>query len=301
MPIKFKTGREALKKSTSSEGGSSKSRVSNYIQFFNIKKDESKFVHFFTDVEDIAVDVSMHRGVQVARKNKKGDLYDTWVDVVDRVPGLFDDGVDGIDWQEIMRDGVQHAPKKTTVGLLVELDPVYKDGTSGTRLNDVEYLVIQGRWYVPENGDPIFFPNWKPVGQSAFNFWSGLDDYYDEFGPINETNFKVNRKGDKRDTSYNFYSIEVPVVFPDEDGNPTDKVVDWSDLKGVPTLEEVLEQLGSHERYELLFGDESLWREQKFFNKPGYTEDGEEGSNESEPEKTVSSLDKLKKKAEVYN
>jgi hypothetical protein len=300
MP-KFNIGREHLEKrlAPKQSNNSGGNRVAGWVNFFRLADGDSTYVRFITDIDELA-DVSIHRMVKVAQPNPNGGApKESWTDFVSRDPGVFDDG-DGTDWQVVMRDDIQHAPQKRITGLLVVLEPVFKKGVKTTRLGDVEKLMLTGRYWTNKEGEDIFFPAYQLAFQSEFNFWNSLKVHADEVGPINENPFKVIRQGGKTDTTYLFHELNAPIVYHDKNGEPTNDEVDWSNLN-MPTLPEILESLGSHERYVKYFGDKSLWRQQAPFARPGADKNEESTTSEPEPSGAKSAFDKLKQKAEVYS
>lgn len=293
MPT-FKKGKAAIEASMSSGGSKKKTRANHWVNFFNLKDGESSYVHFVTDVEDL-VPVGIHRMVRVAERNDKGEIVPRWADFIDRVPGLFDDDQE-TDWQKVMHDDIQHKPQYKTCGLAFILDPVYKEGSKGTRVADIESLVLRGRYWTSQEGEEIFFPEYQIVFQSPYTFWKPLIGHSEEVGPINENSFKIIRQGGDTNTAYLPVELKVPVVYGDKDGNPTDKEVVWSELQ-TPSLEDELEKLGTHERYEHYFGDSTLWQKQEFFNRPDDLVD--ETKNEADTKEAASAFEQLKEKAKA--
>jgi hypothetical protein len=310
MP-KFNIGREHLEKrlAPKQSNNSSGNRVAGWVNFFRLADGDSAYVHFIDDIDQIA-DVSIHRMVKVAQPNPNGGApKESWTDFVSREKifdketntwvDSFDDG-DGTDWPAIMRDEIQHEPQKRITKVLVILEPVFKKGVKTTRLGDVEKLMLTGRYWTNKEGEDIFFPAYQLAFQSEFNFWNALKVHADEVGPINENPFKVIRQGGKTDTTYLFHELNAPVVYQGKNGEPTNDEVDWSNLN-MPTLPEILESLGNHERYVKYFGDKSLWRQQAPFARPGADKNEESTTSEPEPSGAKSAFDKLKQKAEVYS
>lgn len=306
MSPKFKKGRQAFQESVNPPSYSSKNaeRLAQFVSFMNLKKGESEYVHFLTDTTEVIVELSMHRYVNVT-EIREGKRLEYATNFVTRLPGMFDDG-DGTDWEDVLHNEIGHEAKTNNCGMIVVLDPVYKKGAETARVVDIERLVVRGNWYETTGGEKLFFPEYQIVYQSPFNFWGDLDIHASEIGPINEGAFKIIRSGDSRNTSYSFNHITKPIVLPDEKGDPTTKEVDWVTVAGIPKLEDLLEALGNHKRYQKYFADKSLWREQSKFNRPGYKDEESNETTEDEQSETeseaASAFEKLKQqKAETYN
>lgn len=290
MP-KFTGGASSVKKAAQSGGGGGTRR--EFTPFFRLKAEESEFVQFLTGFnDDEPYLLEFHRFVKVKFKGDDGKVESSFRDFLRRQPGVFDDGQvleDGTDlWDDVLRNQIGHVPQENHCGLVAILEPQYEGASK--RNKDIESLVVQGRWYVPQEGEPIFYPSVQLVFQSARNFWQVLQSYNDEEEDVTQTPIKAVRTGSgQNDTAYNFFGIDAPVYLPEVIENQSDddelvpsdiEIKDWyNDVPNLPTMLELLEGLGSNERYEKFFGDEDLWvmdQDQKYVNK---NEKGDKGGS----------------------
>ena len=249
MP-KFKTGRKLLYEKN---GGGGFQR--DFVPFFSLKDSgDSAYLQFLTGPEDIAL-VEIHRFVKVKYLDNDGKLSEGRRDFVARVDGLFDDG-DGTDWTKVMEE-IGHEADEKFAGVAVKLEPIFKGETQ--RVGDIRKMYVAGRWVGSE--ERRFYPDYEIVWMAAGNFWRRLDSYDQEIGSVTDQPFKVVREGEKTETEYMFYAVkDVPIYVPaDDEGDAEEtEVTDWGNFN-IPSVQDVLEMLGSHERYEKYFGDESMW------------------------------------------
>lgn len=300
MPT-FRTGKSTIKNSSS---GATKPRVSSsFINFMRLKDGESSYVWLTTPIDSVPL-VPIHRMVAVKYHDKEGKVREGWADFVSRDPSLgFTDG-DGTDWKHILEEEIGHDPDEKHAGIAVKLIPNFKKGSTTQRISDIVSFTVDGNPYTNKDGKEIFFPAYEVVFQSASNFWRNLDQYDEEIGPITGQPFKVVREGGDTNTSYAFFAVDKPVFLPALSGESEgDEVNEVSDLANVPSIEDVLETLGSHERYERFFGDSELWAKQKpWAKKKGRVEDSSEDNDDDEDEKPKNNargLKRLQKLAET--
>lgn len=295
----FKKGRQLMKERAQG-GGKSGSRKVNaeYVPFFRLQDGEAAYVQILTDMDDVPL-VELHRMVAVKYKDKEGKIKEGWADFTSRAPGLFEDG-DGTDWKDILENQIGHDPDEKFAGVGVKLTPNFKEGASSTRIGDIESFTVQGNWFESEKSGMIFFPAYEVIFQASGNFWRKLDNHHEEIGPITQTPWKVIREGGDNTTDYMFYNVGAPVYLPEEgkEDGKGDKVEDWSEVN-VPSIEDILATLGSHERYVKYFGDSDLWAKQKPWAKKnaGGNNDESEAKSSGSSTKKFSRLEKL---AETY-
>jgi len=249
MP-KFKSG-SSLIKQKSQGGGGGRSKPTDFTPFFSLKDGEEAYIQFFTDIEDVPL-VSLHRFVQVAWEKDDGDIGKGYRDFACRKMDAWDDS----DGNCVICDELGHVPKENFAAIGVLLDPVFDSSASTKRISDIASFEVRGNQYTTKDGTDLFYPEVVVVFQAAQNFWQQFASHNDQIGPITAHPWKIIREGADQSTIYQGYEVDKS-----DD-------VDYSNMN-VPTIHEILENLGSKERYDTYFGNSELWQKQhqKFVNK----------------------------------
>lgn len=243
MP-KFRTGGDLIKQKA--EGKNARGpRATDFTPFFSLKGGEEVFLQFFTDIEDVVL-ASLHRFVQVR-----------YLDADDKVQGPVYrdflchkmDGWDG-DGTCVLCDELGHEPKENFAAIAVLLDPVYDPKAKTTRISDITSFKVRGNEFERQDGTKAFFPEVVVVFQASQNFWLAFQSHDAQVGPITAHPWKVIREGNDTGTVYHGFEVDKA------------EVPDYTDMN-VPTISQVLESLGSSERFEVYLGDPELWVEQK--------------------------------------
>jgi hypothetical protein len=259
MP-KFQTGSSLIKQKMQGGGtGTRTQRATDFTPFFSLKDGEEAFVQFFTDIEDVVL-ATIHRFVKVSIE-RNGEIVKGYRDFACRKMDAWEDG----DGSCILCDELGHVPKDNFAAVAVLLDPVYDPSATTKRISDIQSFTIRGNEYKTKDGTEIFYPEYNIVFQAAQNFWHQFTSHNDQIGPITANPWKIIREGNDQSTTYQAYEVDKA------------ELVDFRNVT-VPSIQEILENLGSKERYDTYFGDKSLWETQfqKYVTK-------EEGAGNSGP------------------
>lgn len=256
MPT-FKKGSNLIKQK--SQGGGRTHRATDFVPFLSLKDGEEAFLQFFTDIEDVIL-ASIHRYVRVAWE-RDGEIAKGYRDFACRKMDAWEDG----DGSCVLCDQIGHVPKENFAAVAVLLDPVYDSSASTKRISDIASFNIRGNEYTTKDGNTIFYPEYVVVFQAAQNFWQQFTSHNDQIGPITANPWKVIREGNDQSTTYHGYEVDKS------------ELVDYRDVT-IPSIQEIVEGLGSQERYDTYLGDKDLWQtqNQKYVTK-------EEGAGNSGP------------------
>ena len=257
MPT-FKKGSNLIKQKSQGGGGRTH-RATDFVPFFSLKDGEEAFLQFFTDIEDVIL-ASIHRYVRVAWE-RDGEIANGYRDFACRKMDAWEDG----DGSCVLCDQIGHVPKENFAAVAVLLDPIYNSSASTKRISDIESFNIRGNEYTTKDGNTIFYPEYAVVFQAAQNFWQQFTSHNDQIGPITANPWKVIREGNDQSTTYHGYEVDKA------------ELVDYRDIT-IPSIQEIVEGLGSQERYDTYLGNKDLWQtqNQKYVTK-------EEGAGNSGP------------------
>lgn len=257
MPT-FKKGSNLIKQKSQGGGGRTH-RATDFVPFLSLKDGEEAFLQFFTDIEDVIL-ASIHRYVRVAWE-RDGEIAKGYRDFACRKMDAWEDG----DGSCVLCDQIGHVPKENFAAVAVLLDPVYDSSASTKRISDIASFNIRGNEYTTKDGNTIFYPEYVVVFQAAQNFWQQFTSHNDQIGPITANPWKVIREGNDQSTTYHGYEVDKS------------ELVDYRDVT-IPSIQEIVEGLGSQERYDTYLGDKDLWQtqNQKYVTK-------EEGAGNSGP------------------
>ena len=124
------------------------------------------------------------------------------------------------------------------------------------RISDISSFTVKGNEYTTKDGTTIFYPEIVVVFQAAQNFWQQFSSHSDQIGPITANPWKIIREGADQSTVYHGYEVDKA------------EAVDYANM-AIPTIHEILENLGSKERYDTYFGNVELrqTQHQKYVNK----------------------------------
>lgn len=212
----LRTGTEYLKPSSG--------KKKKWTPFISWSDGDSKTVAFLTPIDQVAK-VRMHDFVKVPADNEKGWRFEHFMCRKDPA-WLAESGGFCPLCDEI---GAKVVEKHTAVGL--ELEPI----TNGTP--QVTGLNVVTKNYQREDGTEVSYPQWGLIRQSFGNFFNYFTAFGQKWGDITHVAFDVARVGGDRTTSY----IIMPVIGIE--------VPDVSEYE-IPSLSDVLESLGSKEKYE---------------------------------------------------
>jgi hypothetical protein len=227
----LRKGTEEIKKAEKSGGN----RFTNFIGW---KDGDVKLVYFLTKPEEIPK-LMLHSFVEIPYEDDEGEektRYDTFVCRKD--PAFREESGNTCE----LCDRVGHKPTEKFAALALELEGIRDK--SGKRVVSVEPLM---RTYTDREGVDHEVPQVGLVIQASRNFFSpyvAFDSRYD----LEETSFEIERDGASTDTKYFFFAI---------DAKP-----DLTDLE-LPDLEDVIERMGSEEKYEAIAevtpGSQKTW------------------------------------------
>jgi hypothetical protein len=250
MPT-FKGGSNLIKQKSQGGGGTTRSKPTDFMPFFSLKDGQESYIQFFTDIEDVPL-VTLHRFVQVAWEKDDGSIGKGYRDFACRKMDAWDDA----DGKCVICDELGHVPKENFAAVAVGLEPVFDSSAKTNRISDISSFEVKGNEYTTKDGTTIFYPEVVVVFQAAQNFWQQFASHNDQIGPITANPWKIIREGNDQSTIYHGYEVDKAAD------------VDYSNMK-IPTIHEVLENLGSKERYDTYFGNPELWQKQhqKFVNK----------------------------------
>ena len=251
------------------EESSGKSFVRNFVPFFNLKKGEIAFVQFKTAItEDTPPSFPFHRFVKVKRKDKDGKLVDGYADFACRKNAAWED--ENPNLACVLCDEMGHEAEEKFAGIAVLLEPEYKKGSVKKTLSDIASFNIQGRTAENREGDDVFYPDYQIVWQGKKNFWGPLVQADSNYGEIHTTPYSIMRIGDSTDTTYQFSAITHAAP------------IDWSPYEeGIPAIMDVIEGLGSKERYDEYFADKSKRLEQFQKYAPSKRNRDDDGDSDS--------------------
>jgi hypothetical protein len=269
---KFRTGISEIKKTAAGGGGK---RFTPNIYW---KDDgESKTIAWLTSASEIPK-VDLHLFVKVPDDTR--DQGFRWENFLCRKDASMIDESAG--YCELC-DRVGHAPVTKFVGQAVELKPT-KEGKKVTKL---EVLTVARK---NKDGVEVEYPQWGLVFQAAKNFMSYLAAYEESTQDITEIAWEVIRDGKDNQTKYH----HMPLVTP---------LPDLSKLvEDIPTVIELLEEMGSDEKYEMVKEIAAGSQPSRFGSDKENSESGSASSRDEEFERIRAEVrgEAEKPKVEAY-
>lgn len=191
---------------------------------------DTKHVLFLTPIEESPT-VEMHEYVPIGEwkskdGKKKGTTYGFYISRKDQAIGEDHD---------ILVDEFDKKPTERTLGVAVELEPIYE--TVRGRKRPVGFEVKTDTYTRKGDDDQdeeITTPIIGVVAQSSSNFFGYLGSFDEEQAPVIETPFSIKREGGGTDTEYHF------VHFMDQ---PVDLSPVTEYLEGILYLDDQLDDL----------------------------------------------------------
>lgn len=162
-------------------------------------------------------------------------------------------------------DDVEHDATERFVALAVELEPI-RDGKKVTSLK------VKVNRAKNKDGVDTDYPQWGYVAQASKNFFSYFAAYSEATGDIRDVAWEIHREGGSTDTKYHPFMVmsgTSAVALPD-----LSKVVEE-----IPSLDDILEQMGSDEKYQEVSGLEA-GSQMSFGGKKKTSDDGAVPSGE---------------------
>lgn len=199
-----------------------------WTQFISWKDGDVKTVAFVTPMEEVPK-VRIHNFVKIPDESERGFRYATFMCRKD--PAWRVESGDTCP----LCDVIHHEPIERHVAIAVELDPIRESGTK-----KVKELHVKTREVERDDGSKASYPQWGLVIQSDRNFWGYFMAFAERMGNINDVAFDVLRQGGDQNTKY--------PVFPIQEAPLPQQLEDLK--KEIPTLEGLLEEMGSLKKYE---------------------------------------------------
>jgi hypothetical protein len=213
----LRKGIEEITKSAAGGGGG------KFTPFIGWKDGDVKTLYFLTAAQDIPK-LKLHNFVEIPAEDKDGNEYTRYGTYVCRKDPVFrEESGNTCD----LCDRIGHVAVEKFVALAVELETI----KNGKKITGVEPVM---RKFEDREGNEREVPQIGLVVQASRNFfapyvaWESRKD-------LEETSFEVQREGASTDTKYYFF--------------PVDEKPDLSEYE-VPNLEDLIEGMGSEERYE---------------------------------------------------
>jgi hypothetical protein len=209
----LRKGTEEIRKAAESTGGG------RFTPFIGWKDGDVKLIHFLTPAQEIPK-VRLHTYVEIPTDDGE-TRYDTFVCRKD--PAFREESGNTCK----LCDEIGHTATERFMALAVELEPVRE----GKKIKAVNVAM---REFTTREGEEKEVPQIGLIIQGAKNFFSYLGAY-DEREELSDASFEVQREGGSTDTKYHFFPINA--------------VPDLTDVE-IPTLESIIERMGSEEKYE---------------------------------------------------
>lgn len=225
MAKEFRTGKDLIKATAESKSG--KRRFTKNIYW---KAGDIRTVAFVTGADEIPK-VRLHQMVRIPDdKMDSGYRYETFLCRKD--PSMIDESGGECE----LCDRVDVDPVERFIALAIELEPI-KDGKRVKEVK-VKYDTVKR-----DDGTEVEYPRWGVIIQGAKNFFSYFVAYDEASGDIREVAWEIQRDGEGVGTKYHPFAVM--------NGK---NVVDLPDLTevidNIPSLMELLEEMGTPEKYE---------------------------------------------------
>ena len=226
---KFRKGTDLIKQAAENKGGGRRFTPNIYW-----KPGDVRTLAFVTSADEIPK-VRLHQMVRIPDDSREsGFKYETFLCKKD--PSMSDESGGACE----LCDRVGAEATDRFVALAVELEAIKE----GKRVKEVKVKYVS-RKRTNDKGveEEVEYPQWGIVIQAAKNFFSYFAAYDEATGDIREVAWEIHREGGSTDTKYH--------SFPLMSGPNAVALPDMSEvLDNIPTLEELLEQMGSDEKYE---------------------------------------------------
>lgn len=232
----FRKGTDVIRKTAEGKGSR---RFTKNIYW---KKGDIQTIAWLTEAEEIPK-VRLHQMVRVPDDRfDSGIRYETLLCKKDPALG-------GPNAECDLCDRVGHQASESFVAQAVVLDPVKQ----GKKIVD---LKVQYGSYKREDGSEVEFPVWGIVIQKSKNFFKWFAAYAESQGDIRDVAFEIHREGSGSDTSYHPFVINATLP-------------DFSEfVDEIPALEDLLEEMGSDEKYAEVAGLEAGSQPNPFGDAP---------------------------------
>jgi hypothetical protein len=199
---------------------------------FWAKSGDVRYIAWLTDADDV-IKVRLHEFVRVPDDSREsGFRWETFLCRKDEAL------VESSGGYCTLCDDLKHEAKERFVGLAIELEP----DLDGKRITGLNVMINK---FKNKDGEDREAPRWGLITQGSKNFFAYFAAFFERRGTIKGFGWEIQRDGDGLGTKYNPMKIdEVPLP----DLTPF--------LEDVPKLEDILEGMGSDEKYKELEGVE---------------------------------------------
>lgn len=188
----FSRGKEAIEKAAK---GGGKGGFSPFAPQIGWKDGDEKFILFLNTIEEIPV-VLMHEWIDCGSKTIGDKTFTEYYFGIART-----DPVIGEDHDPLIEKGSN--PKKRSLAVAVELEPVMKDTGNGRQRPDGFRVKTQEYERKTEDGtETVVTPVIGVVTQAQGNFYSLLTSLDESEAPIEEMAIKIKRLGGDGKTAY---------------------------------------------------------------------------------------------------
>lgn len=226
---KFRTGTDLIKQSAESKG---KRKFTPNIYW---KAGDIKTIAWLTAAEDIPK-VRLHKMVRIPDDSKESGFR--WETLLCRKDPSMAEEFGG---SCPLCDVVGHEAQEQFVALAIELDQI----KSGKTVSGLEVVVDEVK---RDDGTTVEYPHWGIVIQASKNFFSYFAAYSEsQDTDIREVAWEIQREGGGTDTKYHPYVVMAGK-----------SAVDLPDLSvyddNIPSLYDLLEEMGSDEKYDAVSG-----------------------------------------------
>lgn len=267
----FRRGIEAIKEAQeSSKGGD----FQPWVPQIKWDDKDERYVLFLTSIEETPL-VSIHEWIEVGEGEKgDGSKFKKFEWFISRT-----DPAIGEDEDPLTEKGSD--PKDRNIGVAVELEPIMTTVKGRPRpkgfevkTHEFERSVRDDDGNATDEKETVTAPVIGIVMQSPHNFFGYLGSFNETDAPVEETPFKVLRRGAKTDTAYDFtpymdQEVDLTNLVEFVDGisylnDEMDELVEAIEdldpdeaahLIGEVLLNARLEELADRERYDNLTGD----------------------------------------------
>lgn len=234
--------------------------------YISWKDGDAKTIAFTTPADEIAK-IRIHNFVKIPDDSERGYHFETFMCRKD--PAWAEESGNKCKLCDI----IGHKAKEQHVAIAVELDPIIKPGTS--QISELRPLVRKFKRQDGTEGEAV---QWGLVIQGFKNFFNYFAAYQSKFGDITNVAFDVTRMGSDQTTSYPVIPVQT-VPLPDLSSYD------------IPLLVDVLENLGSEEKYARdLHGAEEIDQSSQFDTTISGPEEQQSGHVRSKFEELKSSL-----------
>jgi hypothetical protein len=157
---------------------------------------EEKFILMLTPI-DQCVTVELHDWIPVGERDKSsGGTYTKFEQFISRK----DSGI-GEDYDDLT-DRLGAIPKVRTLGVAVELEPIMEEAQGRQR---PKAFTVKMDSYKTREGEEKIAPVIGIINQGPKNFWGWLGAFDNTRAPVDETPMSVVRRGEGKDTEYDFF------------------------------------------------------------------------------------------------